>query len=79
MKTEQTLDSRKNITTWGEAKSRLQSQYGNTTYREWCEKEVVRMCANGQQAIVVEMDGMVAVARPYSYRVGVGGRPLTPP
>jgi len=42
----------------------LQSQYGNTTYREWCEKEVVRMRANGGQAVVVEMNGMVAVARP---------------
>jgi len=64
MKTEQTLDTRKNITTRGEPKSMLQSQYGNVTYREWCEKEVVRMRANGGQAIVVEMDGMVAVARP---------------
>jgi hypothetical protein len=62
--TKQTLDTWKNLTTWGEPKSTLQSQYGNTTYREWCEKEVVRMRANGGQAVVVEMDGMVAVARP---------------
>jgi hypothetical protein len=62
--TKQTLDTRQNITTWGEPKDMLQSQYGNTTYREWCEKEVVRMRANGGQAIVVEMDGIVAVARP---------------
>jgi len=62
--TKQTLDTRKNITVWGDPKSMLQSQYGNVTYREWCLCEVVRMCANGGQAVVVEMGGMVAVARP---------------
>ena len=61
---QQTLDTRKNITVWGEPKSMLQSQYGNVTFREWCDREVVRMRANGGQYVVVERYGMVAIARP---------------
>jgi hypothetical protein len=64
MEAEQTPDTRKNVTTWGDPKTILQSQYGNVSYREWCNKEVVRMRANGGQAVVVEKFGMVAVARP---------------
>lgn len=64
MNTEQTLDTRKNLTTWGGPQSVLASQYGNVTYREWCEKEVVRMRANGGLAVVVERNGLIALARP---------------
>ena len=42
----------------------LQSQYGDVTFWEWCDREVVRMRANGGQAVVVKMKGMIAVARP---------------
>ena len=42
----------------------LQSQYGYTTYCEWCDREMMRIRANGGQAVVVEMKDMVAVARP---------------
>ncbi len=56
------LDTR--ITIWGEPNSPLSSQYGTIPYKEWCLKEVERMRANGGQAVIVELDGMVAVDRP---------------
>ena len=57
-------DTRKNITVWETPNTMLQSQYGNVTYLDWCEKEVVRTRANGRQAVIVKMKGMIALARP---------------
>lgn len=42
----------------------MQSQYGNVTYREWCELEKTRMITNGRKVVLIEMDGMIALARP---------------
>lgn len=58
------LNTRKNITVWGDPKNILKSQYGLVPYRDWCEKEIVRMRANVRETVLVEMEGMVAVARP---------------
>lgn len=37
------LDSINGVTIWDSPTSKLQSQFGVTTYREWCELECQRM------------------------------------
>jgi hypothetical protein len=55
-----------NITTWGDPKTWVESQYGNITYEQWCEKEIARIHENGGQAEMVRLNGQVCVARPKS-------------
>lgn len=57
-------DDKNTITTWSRPNEMLQSQYGNVTYREWCELEKARMLTHGRKVVVVELDGMIALARP---------------
>lgn len=52
----------KHISIWGDPNSKLPSQYGNVTYREWCQQEAQRINKSGGSAFVEELNGEVCVA-----------------
>ena len=55
---------RKSLTHWGRPHELLQSQYGEVTYREWCEKERDRINKRGDGVRVVEnAAGLIALSR----------------
>ena len=65
LKPKHKMNARKNLAIWGEPNSTLQSQFGNVTYRRWCELESERMNNNGGSTEVVEHEenGLIAIAR----------------
>jgi hypothetical protein len=58
-------DASHELTEYSKPDEILKSQYGNTTYREWCERERERINANGGTAvrIVTDAEGRIALSR----------------
>ena len=55
--------SKKSVTVWDHPNSRIDSQYGDISYRQWCEKEVERMNRNGGNVKLSEHNEFIAITR----------------
>ncbi len=49
------------ITRWEARDGTIQSQYGTTSYGEWCDKEALRWCATGRRAHARVAGGLCAL------------------
>lgn len=50
------------ITEFDRPTAMLKSQYGTVPYSVWCERDVMRIREQGGQAVIVERDGLIAIA-----------------
>lgn len=56
------MENSRIITKLDDPGKKLESQFGNTTYRKWCELEAERIRSKGKKAFVVEIGEEVAIA-----------------
>jgi len=58
------MTTRKTLTRWCDPEEEFENQYGETTYREWCEEEVARFRRAEKRVAVVENGkGKIALRR----------------
>jgi hypothetical protein len=46
------------VSVWDWPFTVLPTQYGTLTYREWCEKEIQRLAVTGDEAQILDGDGI---------------------
>lgn len=52
------------LTQYGRPEERFESQYGDVSYREWCENEIKRFARRGHRAHIEDLtDGRIALVR----------------
>lgn len=63
MKTKEQKMCNKTLTHWSSPTETLNSQYGNLTYQEWCEREVQRI-SNADRSVEIRYSrGQIAIVR----------------
>lgn len=51
------------LTKWLDPSEKTTGQYGHVTYREWCERERIRMAGHGVHAEIIEQDGRICLRK----------------